>query len=382
MTRVALKMLMGDRLKYAGLIAGILFAVTLIAQQASIMTGFIQRMGSFVRDTGSVDLWVMDPQRRFSDDQKPLSETALPRVRGVEGVSWAVPMYRSWLRCRLPDGTLVQAIVTGLDDATLLGGPPEIVEGRLEDLRRSGGVLVDADELGGKMRMVRGGEGPLRVGDRLAFNDEDAVIVGTFRASKGFFWEPVVYTTYSRAVRFAPPERKVNGFVLVGVREGEDAASVGRRIEAATGLRALTRDQFEAHSTNFLLTSTGILANFGLAIGLGFVIGVLVCGQTLYQFTLDNLRHFAALKAMGAGNWLLVRMVGAQVVTVGAIGYGIGLGAAVLLGRVIVKAGLAFYMPWQVPVLSGVAIGAIGLLAGSLSLARVIRAEPGMVFKG
>ncbi|MFN0133043.1 MAG: ABC transporter permease [Phycisphaerales bacterium] len=379
---MAFKMLVGDRLKYAGLIAGIVFAVMLIAQQASIMTGFILRMGSFIRDTGSVDLWVMDPQRRFSDDLKPLSETALPRVRGIEGVSWAVPMYRSWLRCRLPDGTLVQAIVTGLDDATLLGGPPEMVEGRLSDLRRAGGVLIDADEINGKMRMTRGGDRPLVVGDRLAFNDEDAVVVGSFRASKGFFWEPVVYTTYSRALAFAPPERRVNAFVLVGVRPGVDPKAVAARIEGATGLSAMTSAEFESHSTNFLLNSTGILANFGLAIGLGFLIGVLVCGQTLYQFTLDNLRHFAALKAMGAGDWLLVRMVATQVLTVGAIGYGIGLGLAVLLGRVIVRAGLAFNMPWQIPVLAGGAIGLIGVMAGSLSLMRVIRAEPGMVFKG
>jgi hypothetical protein len=42
MWRVALKMLTGDRLKYFGLIAGIAFAALLIAQQASILAGFIR----------------------------------------------------------------------------------------------------------------------------------------------------------------------------------------------------------------------------------------------------------------------------------------------------------------------------------------------------
>lgn len=379
---VALRMLVGDRLKYLGLVAGLTFAVMLISQQASIMLGFMSRMGSFVRDTGQADLWVMDPQRRFTEDQKPLSDTALARVRGVSGVAWAVPMYKNWLKCRLPDGTLCQAIVVGLDDATLMGGPPEMVEGTLEDLRRDGGVIIDYDERDEKMAMKLAGGRGLRVGDHMSLNDQDAVVVGSFRASKSFFWEPTIYTTFSRAQRFAPAERRTNAFVLAKVRPGEDVHEVGRRIEAATGLRAMTGAEFEDASGRFLLKSTGILANFGLVIGLGFVIGLLVSGQTLYQFTLDNLKHFAALKAMGTTNGALVRMVTVQVLVVVLIGYGIGLGAASLLGRAITSSGLAFHMSWQIPVFAGLSIVVIGLLAGGLSMLRVMRAEPGIVFRG
>lgn len=381
MIAVALRMLVGDRLKYIGLVAGLTFAVTLITQQAAIMRGFLVRMGSFVRDTGPADLWVMDPQRRFSEDLKPMSDTALGRVRGVEGVEWAVPMYKNWIRCRLPDGTLIQTIIVGLDDATLLGGPPELVQGSLDDLRRDAGVLIDEDELDGKMRMLLSGDRGLRVGDRLSFNDTDAVVVGTFRMSKSFFWEPTVYTTFSRAVRFAPAERRTTSFVLVKVRDGHELRDVQQRIVESTGLAAYTSAEFEAKTTNFLAGSTGIKANFGLAILLGFVIGLLVSGQTLYQFTLDNLRHFGALKAMGATNGMLVRMVCTQVLVVGLAGYGLGLGTASLLGALIDRMGLAFQMTWGIPVFSGAAMLGICLVAGILSLVRVLRLEPGIVFK-
>lgn len=381
MILVALKMLVGDRLKYIGLVAGLTFAVTLITQQAAIMNGFMRRMGSFVRDTGPADLWVMDPQRRFSDDIKPMNDTALGRVRGIDGVEWAVPMYKNWIRCRLPDGTLTQTIVIGLDDATLLGGPPEMVEGTLEDLRRDGGVLIDHDERDGKMRMLLDGDRGLRVGDRLSFNDQDSVVVGTFRMSKSFFWEPTIYTTFSRAARFAPAERRTTAFVLVKVRDGQDVADVKRRIGDSTGMAAYTPVEFEKKSTGFLADSTGIRANFGLAILLGFIIGLLVSGQTLYQFTIDNLRHFAALKAMGATNLMLLGMVCTQVFVVGAVGYGVGLGAGALLGRLINSLGLAFEMTWAIPAFSGASILAICLLAGVLSMGRVLRLEPAMVFK-
>ena len=58
--------------------------------------------------------------------------------------------------------------------------------------------------------------------------------------------------------------------------------------------------------------------------------GIAVSGQTFYTFVLENLPHLGALKAMGAGNWLLARMLFLQAFTVGIIGYGIGLGLASL----------------------------------------------------
>ena len=135
-------------------------------------------------------------------------------------------------------------------------------------------------------------------------------------------------------------------------------------------------------TAGYILEKTGILINFGLAVGLGLVIGLLIAAQTLYNFTLDNLRHFGALKAMGAGNGKLVRMMLVQVCTVGVLGYGIGLGAACILGWIIIKTDLAFRMTWHIPVLGAVAILLCCATSAVVSLVRVIRLEPAVVFKG
>jgi putative ABC transport system permease protein len=386
MTFVALKMLLGDRLKYLGLVAGLAFAAMLITQQASILVGLAEQTGSFVKDTSQSDLWVMDPEVRFSQDSLPLQDTVLQRVRGVTGVDWAVPMYQGFLRLRLEDGTRMLAILVGLDDATLMGGPPHMVKGELADLRHDAAVLIDEDARDTKMKMRRGGNAQgrlgLDVGDRMTINDQDARIVGTYRASKSFFWEPVVYTTYSRALRYAPRERKLLTYVMVKLRPGTDHAEAAAAIKEATGLEARTNAQFAKLTADYILKETGILVNFGLAVGLGFVIGVLVSGQMLYNFTLDNIRHFGALRAMGAGNFTLIRMVVVQAVTVGAIGYGLGIGAGSLLGKAVGDAGLAFSMPWQIPVLAAAAILFMCLFAAALSAVRVLTQEPGIVFKG
>ena len=380
MNLVALKMLVGDRLKYISLVAGIAFAALLITQQSSIFTGFALQMGAWIRDSSVCDLWVMDDQVEFVDDFKPMAEQKLHRVRSVDGVQWAVPMYKNYLRTRLPDGTQVLTRVVGLDDATLTG-VPDIVEGRPEDLRRDRAVMINVAHAGTLLKQKRAGGRPLKIGDRISINDNEAIIVGFYRASREFFWDPVLYTTYTRALGWAPRERKQLGFILVKARAGEDLDELSARITRQTGLIALTTSQFAAKTTVDLLNRTGILINFGITIALGFLIGVLIAGQTFFNFALDNLRHFAALKAMGTTNWTIVRMIILQLVTVGLVGYGIGLGGAVITGSVFSNIGLAFSMPWQIPVLGAVAIVGCCLGAGLISIVRVVRLEPGIVFR-
>lgn len=381
MNFVALVMLVGDRLKYIGLLVGVAFAALLITQQASILVGLGSQTGAFIKDTSHADLWVMDPQVRFSQDTQGLSDTTVNRVRGVEGVAWALPLYQGFLKGRLPDGTRITVILAGIDDATLMGGPPEMVQGVLGDLRRSKGVLIDHDAAPAKLGFKQAGSGHLKLGARFDINDHEVEVVGTYRASKSFFWEPVVYTTYSRALQMAPRERRQLGFVLVKVQPGQSVAEVASRIEATTGLVARTNADFMALTSNYILQETGILINFGLAVGLGFVIGVLICGQMLYNFTIDSLRYYGTLKAMGATDLTLIRMVLVQVLTVGVQGYGIGIGAGSFLGKLVGDSGLAFSMPWQIPVLAAVAILLICVVSAVLSLYRVLTLEPAVVFK-
>ena len=382
MNRVALKMLVGDKLKYLSLVAGLSFAALLIVQQGSIFVGFAHQMGAWIRDTGPADLWVMDGQVDFVDDFKPFPVDRLQRLRGLDGVAWAVPLFKGYLPVQLPDGTLVQCRVVGLDDATLTGGPLTMVSGHLSDLRRDRAVFIPADQAATALRAARTDGHPLRVGDHVSINDNDAVVAGTYRATKEFFWEPVLYTTYSRALAWSPRERKLLAFVLIKAKPGTDLAALAAQVKATTGLTAYTPEQFDRKSTMDLLGRTGILINFGITISLGFVIGALIAGQTFYMFVLDNLRHFGALKAMGAGNGTIARMVFLQTAVAGLVAYGIGLVGACGAGLLAPHIGLAFRMTWPVPVAGVVAILLCCGAAAALSLIRIVRLEPAVVFKG
>ena len=171
MNFVALKMLIGDRAKYIGILVGLTFASLLITQQASIFVGIMMRTYSFLTDVNQPDIWVMDSKVQYVEDIKPLQDTELYRVRGVEGVDWAMPLYKGLLKARLANGQFQTCNVVGIDEATLIGGPAVMLTGKLSDLRRSEGIIVDIEGARGRLakppRMPGGPSTPLQVGDTL-----------------------------------------------------------------------------------------------------------------------------------------------------------------------------------------------------------------------
>jgi putative ABC transport system permease protein len=261
-----------------------------------------------------------------------------------------------------------------------------MIEGELADLRRADGVIVDEAAAKGKLAKPgatpKAPKIPLKVGDILELNDNRAVVVGIARVTRTFQSQPVIYTTYSRAMRFAPRERKLLSFILAKVADGHSMLDVTKRINQQTGLAAFTAQQFKGITIRYFMKNTGIPINFGIAIGLGFLVGVAIVGQTFFSFIIDNMRYLGILKAMGASNRLLFRMILLQTLIVGAIGSGLGMGIASLTSILSKNSELAFYLPWQVPLITVLATTLITLITAVISLRRVLRLEPGIVFRG
>ncbi len=232
MNFIAIKMLLGDRAKYIGIIIGLTFASFLVTWPSAIFTGVMSRTFSFVTDVGLPDIWVVDPQVQYIEDVKPLRDTEVLRVRGTEGVEWAVGLYKGMLRARMNDGTFQSCVVVGLDDATLIGGPPKILAGQLADLRQADSIIVDEAGARGKLarRLPDGRRIPLKLGDTLELNDHRCVVVGICRITQTFQNIPVIYTTYSHATTIAPQERKLLSFIIAKAKPGTDLHEVCARI--------------------------------------------------------------------------------------------------------------------------------------------------------
>jgi putative ABC transport system permease protein len=376
MAWIALKMLMADRAKYRGIVAGITFAALLIAQQCSIFCGLLLRTSNQIRDVADASIWVMDPGVEYIDETKAMKDDSVNLVQGVPGVAWAVRFYKGQARLKLGDGNYQQAIVLGLDDATLVGAPREVILGSLADFRKPDAVIMD--EAGFHYLWP---DEPLQVGRVLEMNDHRAVLVGICKASRTFQTFPVLYTRYHQALNFIAQERRTLTFVLAEPEPGVSVHEVCRRIEAQTGLRALSGADFARSTIRYYLTRTGIPINFGITVSLGFVVGCAIAGQTFYTFVLENLNQFGSLKAMGVSNARLVGMVVLQGLMVGGVGYGLGIGLACLFGELARNTELAFFMPWQVLLGTAAAVALIVVLSSLVSIRKVLVLEPAIVFR-
>jgi putative ABC transport system permease protein len=373
---VALKMLFGDRAKYLMLLCGLTFAVMLIVQQGSIFWGLMIWSQSSVSNL-NVPIWVTDPGIAQVDEVKPIADTAVDRVRSVPGVEWAVPLYKGLLRARLSNGDYHQITLTGLESSTLIGRPAEVLEGRFEDVLQPDAVVLDQWAV---ERM--GGPNVIKIGTVFELNDKLARVVAIAKTQKSFTNIPVVYTTYERAIRYVPRERRTLSYVLAKAKDGVSPAEVTKRIHEQTGLGAFTAEDFGWKTIGWVLKNTGIGINFGTTILLGFIVGMAIAGQTFYLFTVENLRQFGALKAMGASTFTLARMILLQAFTVGLTGYGVGIGLATVFGFFTARSGgLPFIETWQLLLLVLVALLAICTFSALISIVKLARLEPAIVFR-
>ncbi len=399
MSWIAIKMLVGDRTKFFGIVLGLTFSALLITQQGSIFCGLMLRTCGQITDITGADLWVMDPAVRYIDDVKPMLESNLYRVRGVEGVRWAVPLYKGQARAKVsPAGAggdektvIEQVILLGLEDVSLVGAPhhSKILAGDLRDLRLPDAVMVDDVRLDKlfpderKKDHVAEGNAFYRrfLNRQFEMNDHRAVIVAVCKATPTFQTNPVVYTTYNRAKNFAPQERKILSYILAQTEAGWTKEAVADRIRASTGLNAKTSDDFAWMTIDYYMRYTGIPFNFAITALLGFLVGTAIAGQTFYNFTIENLKQFGALKAMGMTNLRIVWMIQLQAMIVGMLGYGIGVGLSALFGRLVGGTELAYYTWWVLLPITAGAILLICLLSSLVSVQRVVRLEPAIVFR-
>ena len=299
MIEIALKMLFGERAKYMILVSGICFATILMTQGLALFFGIL----SFSYATATnirAPIWVVDPLVQQVGDNQPLRDTDVNRVRSVEGVAWAAPLYVGNAQAKLLTGGATQPLtLVGLDSDTLAGAPTKMIEGNILDLRLAQSVVVDAKFLE-IMQTTRGVK--LGIGDVFEMNDRRAIIVGVAKVAQGQSGASYVFTTWDRAKEYAPSQRKMLTHVLAAPAPDKPVAEVILAIEEQTGLQAVTEAEFKRMSAMWMIFNSPIPYVVGLIVGIGFIIGLGVSGQTFYTFVLENTRHLGALKAMGASN--------------------------------------------------------------------------------
>jgi len=373
--RIAYKLLVNDKGKFAALIVGITFAVFLMIMMTSMFSGILRRSAATVTNVGAT-LWVMDPAVNNVLSTIPLPDYVLDAVRSIAGVNYAVPLYSGAALVKLRDGTYQAVSVIGLDDSSLFGRP-QLERGQIEDIYAENGFIVVHDAEFRKL-------GNPTIGADFELNDHRGVVVGIAKvATSGLFGIPTLYTTYKRAIQYIPSTRFTASYVLVEPKEPAAIPNIQAQVKKL-GYDALTKEQFIERISHFYMYQTGLGTNVLLMAVISFVVGLSISGQTFYTFILENLERFGALKAIGAKSSQLISMILLQATFAAFTGYGLGIGLSTLLIRAaqLRLPSYAAMTTYGNIVLAFVMVLIIAAVSSYIGVRKVLRIEPFDIFRG
>ncbi len=373
--KIAFKLLVNDKGKFAALLLGITFAVFLMVQMTSIFAGVLASASSVVTNIGA-KVWVMDPAVTTVANSIPMPDYMLDAVRSIDGVKYAVPLYSGGATLRLRSGVYQSVTVLGLDDTSLFGRP-ELLEGNIEDIFAENGFFVVKDVEYEKLDKPK-------LGTEFELNDNRGVIVGIAKvASNGLFGIPTLYTTYNRAIQYIPSPRFTTSYILVEPKDQTAVAQIKQQVRDL-GYLAVTKDEFKENISTYYKYKTGLGTNILLMTVISFVVGLSISGQTFYTFILENLDKFGALKAIGAKSYELVAMIMFQAGFTALTGYGLGVGLCTLM-ITLAKMRLPNYASMITYTNLGLAflmVLIIALFSGYIGVRKVLKIEPFDVFRG
>jgi putative ABC transport system permease protein len=397
MLRVAVKILLGDRAKYVGLLFGITFTSFLVTFAGSYFCGFMTRGFALIAENPGADVWVMDPAVESTEQTTNIPDSSLDRVRSVDGVRTAVPLGLATADARFANGRFQSFQLICVDDATLFGVPSLTDKVRATVLRAPDAAIVDPGGTDGKLEtpVSKADQWPygqphldaatreLQAGDELLVNDHRVMIQGRSLALPRYPPRPLMYTTLSNARRVLLSERHLLTFVLASAAPGISPRELARRIQVQTGLKARSSDDFKADTVLWYLINSEDVGDMTSMISIAMFVGFGVTGVMLYMFTADSLKQYAVLKTMGASSKLLITMIFVQSGLCALLGTGLGLGLCAIVGQfAIVEFNYPFRMMWFTPVLGGVMVMLVSVVAALISVRPVLKLEPGIVFAG
>jgi len=364
-------------------VLGVVFAVALVNMEVGMLLGLLQN-SSLLIDRSRADIWVSTVDVRTFDFATPMSSRKKFLIQKVEGVEKVEEFNISFSVWRMKSGGNANCQVVAFELDGELAPPLEMVQGDVKDLHNRDAVVVDMDE--------RDKLGEVQIGSTYEIMMRRATVVGFSKGMRSFTTNPLVFTSLKRGNKYGwlttsaqkndPRAGDASVYFLVKVKPGADIEAVRRRIQAVVpDVEAHTKESFSTRTRSYWLLETGMGIGFLVAALLGLSVGVVIVSQTLYALTLERLPEFGILKALGASMAELRSVVLQQGLICGALGWVMGMCASLLGAHLATSAGTTILVPWYLVLFTAFMAAGLCSAASLISVFRLKRVEPAMIFR-
>ena len=374
MVDLATKSLLHDKLRFLITVSGVAFAVTLVFVQVGLFLGLMDN-ASLTIEHLDADLWVTSHNTPNIDFAHTFPDMYVHRVRSIPGVAHADNLIVWFMNVNLPTGAVEGTEVYALEDFERWNFPWNLTGGNREDLRRGNYMMLDDSA---KKRW-----GAFEVGQYREILGKRLKIIGRSVDAKSFTTTPLTFLDYRLAQRLNPSQLQGNTtYILVKLAPGADAAAVRAEIQRRLPYNdVFTKSEWSARSRRYWIESTGLGLNMYLTVFLGCLVGIVVVAQTLYTSTMEHIREFGTVKAIGGGNLDIYRILGKQATIAAVAGFALGAVMAYAIRPLIYKIDLKLVIPTGLSI--AVFIGAIVLClaAAMISFRKVASIDPALVFR-
>ncbi|TAE24797.1 MAG: FtsX-like permease family protein [Candidatus Kapaibacterium sp.] len=371
----ALRFLLYDKPKSFGALFGIIISIFLIGQQVGIFLFLTGLMAGLPNSTkGKVGLWVINSATTNANSLGLLDSRLQREVESIPGVARAYPLIVAAAQAKFDNGETSAATIVGSQYPEFKGGPWNMNKGSVLDIMPEGAFTCDefdSKTLGGA-----------KLGTQFELGGKKAYIAAQTRGARGF-GGAYVFTTVERARAFGRVATDKVSAILVDLEPGADTLVVRDRINATIfGVRAWKAEDLSSSTVSFILSTSGIAISTGTLIVFAIISGLIIIGLTLYSATIDRIRDYATLKAIGSTNGFITRLILLQCVILALVGY---VFSTILLQGFkfgISQGGVLFEFTPQIRIGFFVITVIISVFGAVFAIRRITTLEPATVFRG
>lgn len=372
---VALRILLYDKVRSLITLLGVVFAVSLIFAQIGIYLGLMET-SSVIIDHTPGDIWITSKNSKNFDFSQPFPENLYYHVLSTNGIQWSEKLIIGWGIIKQKEGGTEQVEIVGYNPDTGIGGPWDMKIGDAKAVKNGNFAIVDKSA----MRRLR----KIEVGEYRDVLSRRLQIVGISEGVKSFTTAPIIFTSYHLAqnlVNWIGPDN--TSFIIAKALPGYSINQVIQNLKnRLNGVDVYSKDAFSRKTRLYWTIETGVGFSFLLTIVISFFIGMLIIGQTIYNSTVEHIKEFGTLKALGAENFDVYKIIFTQAFINALFGYLISLIITLLSVKAYEAIDMVMVVTWWTNLLVLFLTFIMCFASAYISIRKIKKIDPAILFRG